>query len=85
MTQDVLREQQLAELALAIKNHDHHYNSSDDHAVWRAGVSEREAINDRLVELFDKQSERCEFYNENTPDGLGYTQSYIDELKAEGN
>ena len=84
MTQDILREQQLAELALAIKHHDHHYNRSDDHAVWRAGVSEREAINDRLVELFDKQSERCEFYNQNAPAGARWTQAWIDELKAQG-
>ncbi len=38
-----------------------------------------------MDELFDKKSEALEFYNENTPDGVGYIQSYIDELKAEGN
>ena len=40
---------------------------------------------DQLDKLFDKKSEGLEFYNENTPDGVGYIQSYIDELKAEGN
>ena len=84
MAQDILREQQLAELALAIKHHDHHYNMSDDNSVWRSGVREREVINDRLAELFDKQSERCEFYNENAPDGARFTQAWINELKAQG-
>ena len=84
MAQDILREEKLAELALAIRHHDHYYNMSDDNSVWRAGVREREAIKDRLAELFDKQSERCEVYNENAPDGARLTQAWINELKAQG-
>ena len=84
-TQDILREQKLAELALAIKHHDHNYNMSDDNSVWRAGVREREVINDRLDEIFSKRSEACEFWNLNAPEGRRWTQGYIEELKAKGN
>ena len=83
-TQDILREQKLAELALAIRHHDHYHNMSDDYSVYSSGRAERDAINDRLAELFDKQSEQCEFYNENVPDGAKFTQAWINELKAQG-
>ena len=85
MEQDILREQQLAELALAIKHHDHHYNMSDDHGVWQRGVRNSEVLNEILNEMFNKKSERLEFWNEHAPDGCGYTKTYINELKAEGN
>ena len=83
--QDILREQHLAELALAIKHHDHHYNMSDDNSVWRAGVREREVINEALDEMFSKKSEALEFWNEHAPDGRGYTKAWIEALKAKGN
>ena len=85
MTQDILREQQLAELALAIKHHDHHYNMSDDHGVWRRGVKEREFLTEKLDELFNKKSEALEFWNEHAPKGCGYTKAWIEALKAKGN
>mgnify|MGYP003118854631 FL=1 len=85
MTQDILREQQLAELALAIKHHDHHYNMSDDFRVYNSGRINKEAILNLLQETFDKKSEQLEFWNEHAPNGCGYTKTYINELKAEGN
>ena len=84
MEQDVLREQQLSELASRIKYHDHYYNMSDDHGVWRRGVADREDITQRLEETFSKRSERLEFWNEHAPEGCGYTQEFIDELKSKG-
>ena len=48
-------------------------------------IIKKEFILKMMDELFDKKSEALEFYNDNTPDGVGFIQSYIDELKAEGN
>jgi hypothetical protein len=84
MTKDLLREYELAKLALAIKNHDHYYNMSEDHGVWRRGVADREDITQHLEEMFSKRSEQLEFWNEHAPKGCGYTQAYIDELKSQG-
>tara|TARA_R100001509_G_C4805845_1_gene194703 strand:+ start:342 stop:608 length:267 start_codon:yes stop_codon:yes gene_type:complete len=85
MTQDLLREQQLAELATAIKHHDHYYQMSDDHRVFLSGTAEKEAILERLEEVFDKKSEQLEFWNEHAPEGKGYVKGYINELKSQGN
>jgi len=82
--QDILREQQLSELASRIKYHDHYYNMSEDHGVWRRGVADRDDITQRLEETFSKRSEQLEFWNEHAPKGCGYTQAYIDELKSQG-
>ena len=84
MAQDILREQQLSKLASRIKYHDHYYNMSDDHGVWRRGVADREDITQRLEETFSKRSELLEFWNEHAPEGCGYTQEFIDELKSQG-
>ena len=84
MAQDILREQKLAELALAIRHHDHYYQMSDDHRVYSSGRSERDTIMHELENMFDKVSDRLEFWNSNCPDGVGYRQDYINELKAEG-
>ena len=83
-SQDLVREQRLAELALAIRHHDHHHNMSDDYRVYSSGRAERRAIMDVLELMFDKLSDRLEFWNSNCPDGFGYTEDYINELKAEG-
>ena len=73
------------ELAEMLQKLDHFTQYSDDYRVVKQGILKKEFILKMMDELFDKKSEALEFYNENTPDGLGYTQSYIDELKAEGN
>ena len=73
------------ELQQLLQSMDHHAQYSEDYSVFSNGRKQRELIDKSLEELFDKKSEALEFYNENTPDGVGYIQSYIDELKAEGN
>ena len=72
-------------LAEMLQNLDHYTHYSEDYSVVRRGIKQKEFILDMMDELFDKKSEALEFYNENTPDSVGYMQSYIDELKAEGN
>tara|TARA_Y100001937_G_scaffold60392_1_gene82730 strand:- start:321 stop:578 length:258 start_codon:yes stop_codon:yes gene_type:complete len=84
MTKDILREQKLAELALAIRHHDHYHNMSSDHRVYSLGRSERDTIMKELETMFDKVSDRLEFWNSNCPDNVGYRQEYINELKSEG-
>ena len=73
------------ELQQLLQTMDHYTQYSDDHSVVKQGIIKKEFILKMMDELFDKKSEALEFYNENTPDGVGYIQSYIDELKAEGN
>ena len=73
------------ELQQMLQSMDHYTQYSDDYSVVEYGRKQRDFILEQLDNLFNKKSEALEFYNENTPDGLGYTQSYIDELKAEGN
>lgn len=72
-------------LAEIIQDLDHYTQYSEDYSVVRRGIKQKEFVLEMMNELFDKKSEALEFYNENTPDGVGYIQSYIDELKAEGN
>ena len=72
-------------LAEIIQDLDHYTQYSDDYSVYKQGQTQQDFVLDQLDKLFDKKSEGLEFYNENTPDGVGYIQSYIDELKAEGN
>ena len=72
-------------LAEIIQDLDHYTQYSEDYSVVRRGIKQKEFILKMMDELFDKKSEALEFYNENTPEGVGYIQSYIDELKAEGN
>ena len=73
------------ELAEILQNFDHYTDYSEDYSVVKQGIKQKEFILKMMDELFDKRSEALEFYNENTPDGVGYIQSFIDELKAEGN
>ena len=73
------------ELQEFIQNMDHYTQYSEDYSVFKRGRKEAEYVSQQLDKLFDKKSEALEFYNENTPDGIGYIQSFIDELKAEGN
>ena len=73
------------ELAEMLQKFDHYTHYSDDYSVAKRGRIQKEFILKMMDELFDKKSEALEFYNENTPEGVGYIQSYIDELKAEGN
>jgi hypothetical protein len=82
--QDMVREMKLAKIALAIRHHDHHHNMSDDYRVYSSGRSERDTIMHELEAMFDKVSDRLEFWNSNCPKGVGYRQEYINELKAEG-
>jgi len=72
-------------LAEIIQDLDHYTQYSEDYSVVRRGIKQKEFVLEMMNELFDKKSEALEFYNKNTPDGVGYIQSYIDELKAEGN
>ena len=72
-------------LAEIIQDLDHYTQYSDDYSVVRRGIKQKEFVLEMMDELFDKKSEALEFYNENTPDGVGFIQSYIDELKSEGN
>ena len=72
-------------LAEIIQDLDHYTQYSDDYSVVRRGIKQKEFVLEMMDELFDKKSGALEFYNDNTPDGVGYIQSYIDELKAEGN
>ena len=73
------------ELQKLLQSMDHYTQYSDDHSVFTKGNNLRKLVDKSLEELFNKKSEALEFYNENTPDGVGYIQSYIDELKSEGN
>ena len=73
------------ELQQLLQTMDHYTQYSDDHGVYTRGREQAEYVEKQLQELFDKKSEALEFYNNNTPNGVGYIQSYIDELKAEGN
>jgi 6-phosphogluconate dehydrogenase len=73
------------ELAQAIKNHDHHFQYSDDHRVWTAGRARRDEILNELAKQFDKKSQRLMFWNEYAPENCGYTKSYIQELINNGN
>jgi hypothetical protein len=73
------------ELQQLLQTMDHYTQYSDDFRVYQYGRKQAECVEKQLQELFDKKSEALEFYNENTPDGVGYIQSYIDELKAKGN
>ena len=73
------------ELQQLLQSMDHYTQYSDDFRVYQHGRKQAEYVEKQLQELFDKKSEALEFYNENTPDGVGYIQSYIDELKAKGN
>ena len=73
------------ELQKLLQSMDHYTMYSEDYSVFKQGNSLRNLVNKSLEELFDKKSEALEFYNENTPDDVGYTQTYIDELKSEGN
>ena len=73
------------ELQQLLQTMDHYTQYSDDYSVFTKGRKQAEYVEQQLQKLFDKKSEALEFYNENTPDGVGYIQSYIDELKAEGN
>ena len=72
------------ELQEIIQNMDHYTQYSEDYSVFKRGIKQAEYVSEQLDKLFDKKSEALEFYNENTPDGVGYTQQYINELKAEG-
>jgi len=73
------------ELQQLLKSMDHYTQYSDDYSVVEHGRKQRDFILEQLDKLFDKKSEGLEFYNENTPDGMGYTKDYINELKQEGN
>ena len=73
------------ELQQLLQSMDHYTQYSDDFNVYSKGRKQQEFVLKQLDKLFDKKSESLEFYNENTPDGVGYIQSYIDELKAQGN
>ena len=73
------------EIAEILQNFDHYTDYSEDYSVVKQGIKQKEFILKMMDELFDKRSEALEFYNDNTPDGVGYIQSFIDELKAEGN
>ena len=73
------------ELQQYLQSMDHYTMMSCDFRVFEQGRKQRDFVLEQLDKLFDKKSEALEFYNENTPDGVGYIQSYIDELKAEGN
>jgi|TARA_B100000035_G_scaffold170287_1_gene145240 hypothetical protein len=73
------------ELQQLLQSMDHYTQYSDDFSVYSKGRKQQEFVLKQLDKLFDKKSESLEFYNENTPDGVGYIQSYIDELKAQGN
>ena len=73
------------ELAEMLQKLDHYTQYSDDYSVVKQGIIKKEFILKMMDQLFDKKSEALEFYNENVPKDVGYTQSYIDELKSEGN
>ena len=73
------------ELQQLLQSMDHYTQYSDDYSVFTKGRKQEEFVLEQLDKLFNKKSEALEFYNENTPDGVGYIQSYIDELKAQGN
>ena len=73
------------ELQKLLQSMDHYTQYSDDFSVYSKGRKQQEFVLKQLDKLFNKKSESLEFYNKNTPDGVGYTQSYIDELKSQGN
>jgi len=73
------------ELQQLLQSMDHYTQYSDDFDVYLKGKKQQEIVLEQLDKLFNKKSEALEFYNKNTPDGVGYIQSYIDELKAQGN
>jgi len=73
------------ELQQMLQTMDHYTQYSEDFSVFNRGRKQRELIDKSLEVLFDKKSDALEFYNDNTPDGVGYTKQYINELKKEGN
>ena len=73
------------QLSKIISELDHNYQYSEDFNVVTRGRQELLFVMDELSKLFAKKSEQLEFYNANVPDNVSYMQSYIDELKAEGN
>ena len=73
------------ELQKLLQSMDHYTMMSCDFRVFQYGRKQRDFVLEQLDKLFDKKSEALEFYNENVPEGVGYRQDYINELKAEGN
>ena len=73
------------ELQQYLQSMDHYTMMSCDFRVFEQGRKQRDFVLEQLDKLIDKKSEALECYNENVPKDVGYTQSYIDELKSEGN
>ena len=73
------------ELQQLLQSMDHYTQYSDYFSVYSRGRKQQEFVLKQLDKLFSKKSEAFEFYNKNVPDGVGYTQRYIDELKSKGN
>ena len=73
------------ELKELLQSMAHYTQYSDDFRVYQYGRKQQDFVLKQLDKLFDKKSEALEFYNENVPKDVGYTQSYIDELKSQGN
>ena len=73
------------ELQKLLQSMDHYTMMSCDFRVFEYGRKQRDFVLEQLDKLFDKKSEALEFYNENVPKDVGYRQSYIDELKSQGN
>ena len=73
------------ELQKLLQSMDHYTQYSDDFRVYQNGRKQQDFVLKQLDKLFDKKSEGLEFYNKNVPEGVGYTQKYIDELKSQGN
>ena len=48
------------------------------------GKIEKAVSMDELDTIFNKVSDKLEFWNTNCPDNVGYRQEYINELKSEG-
>ena len=66
------------ELQQYLQSMDHYTMMSCDFRVFEQGRKQRDFVLEQLDKLFDKKSEALEFYNENVPKDVGYTQSYID-------
>ena len=68
------------ELAQEIQVHDHFYNMSDDHRVWRQGTLHYQLIQNELKSKFVKTSDRCMFWNKYAPVSAHYRKEYINQL-----
>jgi len=74
----------IQELSEQIQIHDHHHAMSDDNKVYLRGRTHYELIHKELKKHFVRTSDRCRFWNDNTPEYNHYKKDYINKLIEQG-